>query len=378
MGERRFFFAGGGTGGHIYPAIAIAERIIKLEREAKVHFFCSNRDIDLRILSQTGFGYTSLPACGFSARPDRLIGFCASFLESCRIAKRAIVESKSAVVIGVGGFVSAPVCFAAHKLQVPIALLNVDIVPGRANKITARWADKVFVQFEDTRWYFGKNGAKVDVVGCPLRTGFANPEPEKAIRQLGPCRKASPSGERRKKTLLITGASSGSESINEVICLLLEKLNSFTDDWQIVHLTGRANFEDVRNKYIGVKIEAKVLDYFDDMPNLLSLADLVVGRSGAVSIAEYAAANVPSICIPYPYHKDRHQYLNAGKLVEAGAAVVVDDLPQCKDTARRLWVELEELMKNEEKRKKMAESCKAVSNKQAASKIAEQLLQNVF
>jgi UDP-N-acetylglucosamine--N-acetylmuramyl-(pentapeptide) pyrophosphoryl-undecaprenol N-acetylglucosamine transferase len=238
------------------------------------------------------------------------------------------------------------------------------------------------VQFEDTRRYFAKNGAKVDVVGCPLRIGFDNPEPEKVIEQLGL--------ERQKKTLLITGASSGSENINGAICSLLEKLDSFTDDWQIVHLTGRAlasaagagraNFEDVQKRYIGAKISHKVVDYFDDMPNLLSAADLVVGRSGAVSVAEYAAVGVPSICIPYPYHRDKHQYLNAKKLVEAGAGVIVKDSRRRKDQdlGQRLWAELEELMKNEEKRKKMAESCKAVANKQAASQIAERLLQNLF
>jgi len=113
------------------------------------------------------------------------------------------------------------------------------------------------------------------------------------------------------------------------------------------------------------------------MPNLLPAVDLVVGRSGAVSVAEYAAASVPSICIPYPYHKDRHQYLNAGKLVEAGAAVIVDDLPERKETAQWLWAELEELMKDEKKRKKMAENCKAVSNMGASVKIAEKLLKIV-
>jgi UDP-N-acetylglucosamine--N-acetylmuramyl-(pentapeptide) pyrophosphoryl-undecaprenol N-acetylglucosamine transferase len=366
MGERRFFFAGGGTGGHIYPAIAIAERIIKLERGAKVHFFCSARDIDSQILSRTGFEFTSLPVCGFSVRPGKLISFCTSFLDSFRIAKRAFIENKNAVVIGIGGFVSAPVCFAAHKLKVPIVLLNVDIVPGRANKIIARWADEIFVQFEDTKQYFAKKGVNVDVVGCPLRSGFDNPQPEMAIGELGL--------DSRKKILLITGASSGSGDINEAICSLLKKLDSFADDWQIVHLTGRANFENVQKKYIGAKISYKVVDYFDDMPNLLSAADLVIGRSGAVSVAEYAATGVPSVCIPYPYHKDRHQYLNAGKLVDVGAAVIVDDVPSREDMTRRLWAELEELMKNGEKRKKMADNCKAVANKQAASQIAEQLL----
>jgi UDP-N-acetylglucosamine--N-acetylmuramyl-(pentapeptide) pyrophosphoryl-undecaprenol N-acetylglucosamine transferase len=370
MGGGNFFFAGGGTGGHIYPAVAVAESIVKLEPEAKIHLFVSSRDIDSQVLTPTGLKYTRLPARGFSARPDELIIFCTSFVKSCRIAKRAISESKNAVVIGTGGFVAAPVCFAAHKLKVPVVLLNVDSVPGRANKIVGRWADEIFVQFDETAQYFARNKAAVSIVGCPLRSGFANPEPAKAIEQLG-LRKD-------KKILLITGASSGSENINDAVCSLLEKLSAFANDWQIVHLAGRSNFEDVRRRYVDAEIGYKVLDYCDDMPNLLAAADLVVGRSGAVSVAEYAAAAVPSICMPYPYHKDRHQYLNAEKLVEAGAAIIVDDLPQRKDTAQGLWSELEELMKDEEKRQQMKGNCAAVAKKDAAPKIAEKLLKRLI
>ncbi|GAF70806.1 unnamed protein product, partial [marine sediment metagenome] len=112
----------------------------------------------------------------------------------------------------------------------------------------------------------------------------------------------------------------------------------------------------------------------DEMANLLAAADLVIGRSGAVSVAEYAAAGVPSICMPYPHHKDMHQYRNAGKLVEAGAAVIVDDLPDAKDRAGWLWEELAELMRNDKKRQEMAENCKAIAKVEAASKIAEQLV----
>ncbi len=366
MDKKCFFFAGGGTGGHIYPAIAIAERMLKLEPKTKVHFLCSTHTIDIRILSKTAFKHTSLPVERFSIKPIELINFYNSFVESFQIAKETFVEHKNAVVIGVGGFVSGPACFVAHKNEVPIMLVNADILPGRANKIIARWADKIFVQFEDTRRYFGKNRAKVDVVGCPLRAEFDSPRPESAIGQLGL--------EREKKILLVTGASSGSENINEAICSLLENLGGFAEQWQIVHLAGRAHFEEVQKRYIGAQISNKVIDYFDNMPSLLSAADLVVGRSGAVSVAEYAAAGVPSICVPYPYHRNKHQRLNAKKLVEAGAAVIVDDRPRRGDTGQRLWVELEELMKNEEKRKKMSEGCKAVANKQAASTIAEKLL----
>ena len=366
MGDKRFFFAGGGTGGHIYPAVAVAEKIRELEPAATIHFFCSARSIDAQILKQTGFEYTVLPAEGFSVRLSKLIGFCGSFLKSCKIAGEVIANSKSAVVTGLGGFVAGPVCLAAHKRKVPIALLNVDIVPGRANKIIGRWADEIFVQFEDTGRYFAHSGASVNVVGCPLRSGFVNPEPNKAIEQLGL--------DRGKKILLITGASSGSENINTAVCSLLEKLDAFADYWQVVHLAGVGNYEKVKGRCGNAKISYKVLGYFDDMPSLLTAADLAVGRSGAVSVAEYAAASVPSICVPYPYHRDRHQYLNAGKLAEVGAAVIVDDLPDEKKRAERLWEQLEELMKDEEKRQQMAKACEEIANLQADSKIAEKLL----
>ena len=366
MTGRSFFFAGGGTGGHIYPAVAVAEQLLKLEPEAKIHFFTSTRDIEAHILKQTGFGYTALPAGGFSARPDKLIDFCSSFLKSCRIAKAVIAESDKPTVIGVGGFVAAPVCFAAHKLKVLIALLNVDVLPGRANKITARWADEIFVQFEETAQYFARYRAKVNVVGCPLRSGFSNPEPDRAIEQLGL--------DKDKKVLLVTGASSGSKNINEAVCSLLERLNSFADDWQIVHLAGWADFENVKGKYADAKITHKVLGYFDGMADLLAAADLVVGRSGAVSVAEYVSACVPSICMPYPYHKDRHQYLNAEKLVEAGAAIIVDDLPDEKERCEWRAEELQVLMKDEDKRRQMREGCAAVARKEAGLKIAKKLL----
>jgi len=366
MTGKCFFFAGGGTGGHIYPAIAVAEKVAQLEPKAKIYFFCSTRNIDAQILSKTGFEAVYLPAKGLSIRPRGLIEFAGSFFQSYRIAKELLAKSSDAVVTGVGGFVAAPVCYAAHKLNIPVKLLNVDITPGRANKIIARWADEIFVQFEETAQYFAGRKAKISVVGCPLRKGFENPAPAKAIEQLGL--------DENKKILLITGASSGSQNINKAICSLLEKLNAFDEDWQIVHLTGVSNYEEVKQRYTNIKIGHKVLDYYDDMPNLLAAADLVIGRSGAVSVAEYAASSVPSICIPYPYHKDRHQYLNADKLVEAGAAIVVDDLPDNKETAEWLWEELEPLLKDDKKRRQMKQACRTIAKKDAAHKIAEELL----
>ncbi len=381
MGDVSFFFAGGGTGGHLYPALAVAEQIVARRPEARIHFLCSMRPIDKRILDTTSFQYAALPATGLYFDPKRLLRFFSTFRQSYKQAKAIIAGRPNSVVIGAGGFVAAPVCMAGHKLGVPVAVVNVDIVAGRANRLSARWADEIFVQFEEVGRQFQRMwpsrprlgsppGAgvpyRVNAVGCPLRSGFARPQPERAVQDIGL--------EAGKKVLLVTGASSGSANINEAIGLLLGKLERFADTWQIVHLTGLDSREAIAARYESVRISHRVLDYYDGMPDLFAAADLVIGRSGAVSVAEYAVAGVPSICLPYPYHKDRHQYLNAAKLVEAGAAVIVDDVADAQDRADGLWGKLEGLMADDKRRRLMAEACRQVARPQAAGQIAQRLL----
>jgi UDP-N-acetylglucosamine--N-acetylmuramyl-(pentapeptide) pyrophosphoryl-undecaprenol N-acetylglucosamine transferase len=361
-----FFLAGGGTGGHIYPLLAVTEQILARQPDAGIHFFHSTRTVDTRVFGKTHFARTPLPASGLSAQPVKFLRFSVTFQRSYQMARRVIAESLNPVVIGAGGFVAAPVCRAGHKLGAPVVLLNVDLLPGRANRLSARWADEIFVQFEESRGQFPRGRAAVSAVGCPLRSGFCAPDPGKAREDLG----LDPG----KCVLLITGASSGSASINDAICRLLPQLDALGDRWQIVHLTGLANYEAVKSRYRETRMRHEVLDYYDHMPDLFAATDLVVGRSGAVSVAEYAVAGVPSICLPYPHHKDRHQYLNAAKLVEAGAAVIVDDLPKPADRARRLWGELRELMTDDEKRRQMSAACKQVARPDAAAEIALRLL----
>lgn len=365
--QKSFFFAGGGTGGHLYPAIAVAEQLRILEPNARILFFCSSRNIDQYILAQTCFEYSILPATTFPKNPVKAIEFIKTFRQSYKTVAQEIMKSKNSVVVGLGGFASGPACLAAHRKKVPLALFNVDIIPGKANQIIARWASDIFVQFADTSKYFTNTKAKINIFGCPLRNSFQNPQPGKAIEKINL--------DKDKKLLLITGASSGSQSINEAVCILLGKLDDFANDWQIVHLAGRNNPEQVTSMYEEAKIKHSVLGYYDEMPDLLAAADLVVGRSGAVSVAEFAVAGVPSICIPYPHHKDRQQYLNAQKLVEAGAACIVEDLPDKKTFAENLWKELETLMKDSQKRNQMANSCKTIAKPNASTEIAKILIQ---
>ncbi|MDD5457934.1 MAG: UDP-N-acetylglucosamine--N-acetylmuramyl-(pentapeptide) pyrophosphoryl-undecaprenol N-acetylglucosamine transferase [Phycisphaerae bacterium] len=364
MSSKAFIFAGGGTGGHIYPGLAVAEKLRQLAPEANIHFFCSDRPIDSQILTGSGFAFTPLPAKAFSLHPKRLWELLRSLRANCSAAKEKFGEYKNAQVIGIGGFVAVPVCWSAKRAGIGYSLINVDIVPGKANKLLSRWAKRVFVQFEDTREYFKKSD--VVAAGCPLREQFQNPMPQRVIETLGL--------DADKKILLITGASSGAVRVNEAILGLKTQLDDFAEGWQVVHLAGKRNFEAVKAGWEGAKIEVRVLDYWDEMADLLSAADIVIGRSGAVSVSEYATCGVPSICMPYPYHKDRHQYRNAGKLVDVGAAVIVDDLADQQDRQEWLWEELSILLKDNDLRNEMKDNCRLAAKPDAAARIAQMLL----
>jgi len=363
-----YFFAGGGTGGHIYPAVAVAEQIRKADADAHITFFCSERAIDSQILAKTGYEFFPLPAISFSLRPDKFVAFFSTLIQSYRLARQTIAPvADRSVVIGTGGFASAPAVLAAHRLNVPVAVINVDIVPGRANRLLAHFADKIFVQFADTAERFANTKAAVNVVGCPLREGFGHNDKHNTIEAL----RLDPN----KKTLVVTGASSGSMSINDTVCGLAADLEPFAGSWQIVHITGKRDYLRARAGYAKAGIGHKIIDYYDDMGGLLSVADLVVGRAGAVSIAEYAAAGVAAICMPYPYHKDRHQYFNAAKLVEAGGGVIVDDVVgDCEQTSRNLLRELTTLMADDEKRREMGQRGRASAKSDAAEKIAQAIM----
>lgn len=362
------YFAGGGTGGHIYPAIAVAQELLKADPTCKIIFFCSDRPIDARILTGTGFRFIPLPVRNFSKNPYEMFLFLKSLFAAKKNVKQTILADKAdkTILFSVGGFVSVPAVFAANVLKIPIAMLNIDAVPGKANRLLARYARDIFVQFEKTGRLFGPNRRKVTVTGCPLRSAFFNPDENAVVTALN----LSP----EKKILLVTGASGGAANINNVIGYLLDRLEVFAGDWQIVHIAGIACFDAVRTFYKEAKINHKVLDYFDDMSNLLAAADLVVGRAGAMSVAEFAASGTPAICLPYPYHRDKHQKLNAQYLVQAGCAVIVDDLCDVEKTATLLWPVLSDLMGSDERLGQMRANCGRIVRPDAAVQIAQRLL----
>ncbi|MCD4830699.1 MAG: UDP-N-acetylglucosamine--N-acetylmuramyl-(pentapeptide) pyrophosphoryl-undecaprenol N-acetylglucosamine transferase [Anaerohalosphaeraceae bacterium] len=360
---KTYYFAGGGTGGHLYPGLAIAEELKRRDPQAKITFFCSNRPIDARILSTSEHNYVPLPASPPGKSPKAILKFIKSFRQSEQIVRQTIGNDKDAVLITIGGFVSAPAVRVAKNIGLDIYMLNIDAVAGKANKFCGRAAKKVFVQFEITAKYFGK---KTIVTGSPLRSAFAKTDRPVAIAKLG----LSP----KKKTLLITGASGGAANINGVIGLLLDKLESFANDWQIVHLAGITHYNVVRTIYKDAKINLKILDFCDDMPELLACADLAISRAGAMSIAELAASATPAIYLPYPYHRDKHQQINAAQLEKYDCGRIVTDMCDTEKTARLLWPVLAKIMNSPEMLEKMRTNCLKNARTDAAKKIADEIM----
>lgn len=364
----QFFFAGGGTGGHIYPALAVADELLRQNPKAEAVFFCSSRAVDARILAKTAYEFFPLPAEGFSAHPLKAMRFAAQCLKSYYFAKQILLAVRDeAVVIGAGGFVSAPVILAARSLKIPVFIINVDAVPGKANRLLSRFARMVFVQYDDTMSCFKKARDKVVVTGCPLRQAFAAPNPDRARETLG----LNPD----KKILLVTGASSGSLSINQAMLKLSGQLAAFADNWQVVHLTGPLHYQAVSEAVTSSAIACHAVDYYDEMADLYAASDIIVGRSGAVSVAEYAASGRPAICLPYPYHKDKHQALNAAELVRAGGAVIVEDSVGDNDTTAAALMEiLRELMADHARRIQMGKAARSTARPDAAEQIVKHLL----
>lgn len=365
---KRVFLAGGGTGGHIYPNLAVAEAIHKQQPETEILYFCSSREIDARILSGAGMDFLPLPAVGLSMSVRATVRFVAQYVKSQAFVRQIMAPSRGqACVLATGGFVSAPVVSAARALKIPVVLVNVDSVPGKANRMLAKHARTIFVQFEQTKDYFARQAPRVVVSGCPLRRDFERPDAAGMRAELGLTED--------KKVLLVTGASSGAQSINRAVLEILPELGRFADAWQVVHLTGTANFEEVKAAAPETAIAYTPAAYCERMADLLAAADLVVGRSGAVSVAEYMRAGKPSVCLPYPYHKDRHQYANARELVEAGAAVIVEDAVGAPEqTAAGLLEVLEGIMGSERQYERMRLAMAQFRRPDAAERIAEAVL----
>ena len=363
MGYETYIFAGGGTGGHLYPGLAVARKLGELKKSATLVFACSSRAIDRRILDPLGFAVVPQPILPMPRSPRGWGKFVEAWVASRKLARRMLNDIKPTAVLGLGGFAAAAMVKQAASMRIPSALLNPDAVPGVANRLLARRVDAVFTQFESTAQCFApRTRAKVRVVGCPIRDSLIGADKPSALREL------KLRGDRL--TLLVNGGSLGAESINRVLAMLSEQLCAFEDTWQILHVTGpnKASGDDLR---CSNSIHVSTLEYCPRMELAYACADLAIGRGGASSVAELAATGTPAIILPYPHHKDRQQLLNARELADNGGAIVVEDRSDPRQTAEDMTRTLIPLLGDPQNLKRMRQAALACAKPTAADVVAQ-------
>jgi len=301
--------AGGGSGGHVAPAIAVAEALVA--QGSTCTLAISHRAIDARMLSSTTFESFALPAAPLKLSIQGGIRFLRGFAQTEQIVRTYIEEVGIDCVVSTGGFVCAPALRAARKAHCPTVMLNLDDPPGKANRLASRWADCILT-----------------TVDCALPNAERIPPPVRSS-VLATARQnetyTAYGLDPQKLMLLVTGASQGATSINACIPELAMQNPTFFQGWQVVHLTGTGNDEEVSAKWGETDVQYCVLEFEEQMGTLWGITDLAITRGGANTIAELAINAVPAVVLPYPYHKDDHQRTNAEQLRKVGGVLVEKD-----------------------------------------------------
>jgi UDP-N-acetylglucosamine--N-acetylmuramyl-(pentapeptide) pyrophosphoryl-undecaprenol N-acetylglucosamine transferase len=353
----RIVIAGGGTGGHLLPGIAIAEEFVKRDKRTKVLFIGTERGIESKILGRAGYELCTIDIEGIKGRRitalvKGLYQIPQSMWQSWKILKQFSPE----MVIGVGGYASGPAVMSAYFMGIPTAIAEQNIIPGMTNKILGKFVDRIFLTYADTAKIFSP--AKVIVSGNPVRAAF------KGVRNLA----------KRKKNrfmLLIFGGSQGAVAINKNVVEMLPLLQSVKDKLHILHQAGAKEMESVKAAYDSYGISADVTDFIMDMADAYRQADLIICRAGATSLAEITAAGKAPILIPFPYAIYDHQTKNARVLADAGAAVMVNEKELTGD---KLFEVVQELLINREKLHLMEENSAKLGKINAAATITKACL----
>jgi len=366
MAERlRILFAGGGTGGHLYPGLTVAQALKDRQGEAEIAFFVTRRDIDRHVLENEPYMAQFEDTRGFSTCPWTWPAFGLHLLTNQRRAREFLASFRPAAVVGLGGFGSYAAVREAQKAGLPNFILNPDLKVGRANRRLAPGASAVFCQFTETMSELPAGRGRVEVVGCPVRASLFGIDRREACDSLG----LDP----ERKTLVVFGGGLGARSINRTFARLAARLDQF-GLWQVLHLTGKADFDEVRKTVATPGSRYRVRDYVDEMGQVYAAADVVVSRVGASTVAELTALGVPSVLMPYPFHRDRHQEHHARLLEEAGAAVMVPDRVDVARNCDALWQVLPQLMEDDDRRRRMADAARSLGHPKAARSIASAII----
>ena len=308
----KFLFAGGGTGGHLFPAIAVAEQIKEMKPEAEIMFVGTKDRIEGKTIPKLGYSFKSIWIKGFS----RKFSF-ENFLFPLRLFVSAVqslfinASFNPKVAIGSGGYVAGPAIWGASVLGAKIILLEQNSYPGVTTRLLEKHADEIHISFEDSKNYLKKKKILL-TTGNPVRKDLGTIDKVEALNSFG--------FSAEKKTLLILGGSLGAESINQAAGNVVNKLSD--EGLQVIWQTGKNYYEDY--KHFNSK-SIKVFDFIEDMNYAYSSSDLILARAGATTIAEILVLGIPSILVPSPNVAENHQYYNAKSLSDEGAAILIED-----------------------------------------------------
>lgn len=355
-------FAGGGSGGHISPGLAIAERLKEISPETRSIFVCSQRAIDATMLTDARAEFVPIPATPPSIKPLAASRFVMNFIKSKRNVRRLIRDRQVNHVVALGGFIAAPAVSAAKSAGVPVMLINLDAPPGKANQWMAKRCDEVFSAIEIPMMpQFASR-----VVGMPIRRRALAPGDAPLCRS----RLRVPID---TYTLFVTGASQGATSINSFMTALAQSQPELFRGWHVYHLAGHGADGPIRAAYESAGVSATVEPFLNDIGLAWGAADLAISRAGASAVAEAAANAVPTLFLPYPYHKDMHQKHNAQPLVKLGGAVMAVDQIDAIANVREVGPALAALMNDASRREQMKNALVKHRRQDAAMTIARML-----
>ena len=348
----------GGTGGHIYPAVAIINKIKEKEEKSKILYFGTTDRMEKDIIPSLGISYIGLEMSGLNRKNIfSNVTVITKFFKAVNKAKDEIKKFDPDIVIGVGGYITAPVLYAAHQLKYKVVIHEQNSIPGVSNRFLARYAEKIFISLPNSARYFPKK--KIVYTGNPRSEEIYN------VRKIS---KSKIGFDSSKKLVVIVMGSLGSTTMTKKIKDLIP---AFQDkSYQVLVITGKAYYDNYSD--VTVPENVKIVPFMDNLINLLKDSDLIVSRAGASTIAEITSIGLPAILVPSPYVTNNHQYLNAKELEDAGACTIVSEEEFSK---KKIIIEIDKLFDNSEIYSKMKESSKKLGINNSASKIYEEIKQ---
>jgi UDP-N-acetylglucosamine--N-acetylmuramyl-(pentapeptide) pyrophosphoryl-undecaprenol N-acetylglucosamine transferase len=361
----RLLIAGGGTGGHLFPGIAVAEEFLARSPENQVLFMGTEKGIEAKLIPSLGYRLALIRSRGLVEKAlfDRLKALLTLPVGLLQ-AMRCILQFRPDFALGVGGYSSGPALLAAWTLRVPCAIQEQNTVPGMTNRILSRIADGIFISFEESRSNFeqANKNKKIILTGNPIRKAV--------LKTLTQAEKAPNDNDNSRFCLLILGGSQGAHGINQLMMSAIPILAKYRDGLKVIHQTGARDEHDVAGAYLNSGFSAEVQSFIQNLEEYLVRSDLVISRAGAGAVAEIALSGRPSILIPFPYAAGDHQTKNAAYLVRGGAALL---LSEAELTGEKLAGAIERILQNEDARKEMALRARSLARPHAAAQLVDEI-----